>query len=502
MAGNSYNVDAERTHADRASCRHDAFSVDFDDAEQLPYNNGNEYDVIRGGNMALLKNFDMDEFRQLIDDVYDEICIWDASWHLIYANKVFYRHYNIKPEELIGKTVEELSLKRKLWYPTCVPETFTEKKPFIQRQRTITGIDITTISVPVFDDNDNVRYIVQSVREGEKELNKELTPIKPQSDEDEVHERRVIYKSREMGKTLEYAETIAKTDAPILILGETGTGKSYIAKYIHEHSSRRDKPFVVVNMASLSPSVIESELFGYKRGAFTGADSKGKKGLFEAANGGTLFLDEMGDFPYELQSKLLNVIQEEEFIPVGGTETVKLNVRLICATNCDLVKMIEAGKFRRDLYHRINMLEITIPPLRRRKDDITVLTDYFLSMFNRKYGKHVVLSESVRDIFMKYSWTGNVRELSNVVERGVITSEHDIMDNSCLPDSFFSMDNIKTTGECVFERMSYDDVMEEYEGKIIRKAYEMYPSSRRMAEALKISQSTANRLIRKYIEKT
>ena len=148
------------------------------------------------------------------------------------------------------------------------------------------------------------------------------------------------------------------------------------------------------------------------------------------------------------------------------------------------------------------MLEITIPPLRHRKDDITVLTDYFLEMFNRKYNKQVRLSDSVRDIFMKYSWTGNVRELSNVVERGVITSEHDIMDNSRLPDSFFSMDNIKNSGECVFEKMSFDAVMEEYEGKLIRKAYELYPSSRRMAEALKLSQSTANRLIRKYISLT
>ena len=501
MERNSYNVVVGKTHASRVSYRHAAFSDVPDDAEQSLFNNSNVYDVIRDGNMALLKNFDKEEFIQLIDNVYDEICIWDASWHLIYANKVFYKHYNFRPEALLGKTVEELSDKLRLWYPTCVPETFTEKKPFIQRQRTITGIDIITISVPVFDDNDNVKYIVQSVREGEKELNKELTPVKSRSD-DEPHERRVIYKSPEMKKTLEYAETIARTDAPILILGETGTGKSYIAKYIHEHSSRSGKPFIVVNMASLSPAVIESELFGYKKGAFTGADSKGKKGLFEAANGGTLFLDEMGDFPYELQSKLLNVIQEEEFIPVGGTETVKLNVRLICATNCDLVKMIEAGKFRRDLYHRINMLEITIPPLRHRKDDIIELTDYFLEMFNRKYNKQVRLSDSVRDIFMKYSWTGNVRELSNVVERGVITSEHDIMDNSRLPDSFFSMDNIKSSGECVFEKMSFDAVMEEYEGKLIRKAYELYPSSRRMAEALKLSQSTANRLIRKYISLT
>lgn len=448
--------------------------------------------------MPMKNDFDLKEFAELIDCVYDEVCIWDSTWHLVYANKVMYRHYGIRPEDLLGKTIDELSMNRKLWYPTCVPETFKEKRPFIQRQKTITGIDIVTISVPVFDADDNVKYIVQSVRESDKELYKELAPVKPQEEKHEGH--RVIYKSREMGNTIEYAYTIANTKAPILILGETGTGKSYIAKYIHENSQRKNKPFVTVNMASLNPTVIESELFGYKSGAFTGANSKGRKGFFETANGGTLFLDEIGDFPYELQGKLLHVIQEEEFIPMGSTEPVKLDIRLICATNCDLVKMVDAGKFRRDLYHRINMLELTIPPLRRRKDDIPVLSKYFLDVFNRKYDRHVSISEAVKDMFMKYAWTGNVRELSNVIERGVITAEHEIMDDSSLPDSFFSMDNIKPTENCIFDRSSFESVMDEYEGRLIRRAYELYPSSRKLAEVLKISQSTASRLIRKHIK--
>lgn len=452
--------------------------------------------------MPLCKDFDLETFAELVDNVYDEICIWDSTWHLVYANKVLYRHYGLKPEEILGRTVTELSVKKRLWYPTCVPETFNEKKPFIQHQRTITGIEIETISVPVFGDGDseNVKYVVQSVRESTKELFKELTPVKGVSDEDSEG-RKLIYKSAAMAACVEYAEKIAKTNAPLLILGETGTGKSYIAKYVHEHSKRSSKPFVTVNMASLSPAVIESELFGYRKGAFTGANSSGKKGLFEAADGGTLFLDEIGDFPYELQSKLLHVIQEEEFIPVGGTESVKVDVRLICATNCDLVRMVEAGKFRRDLYHRINMLELTIPSIRKRRDDIPVLMDYFLGIFNRKYEKAVVISDAVKEQFMKYSWTGNVRELSNVVERGVITADNGIVEISDLPDTFFSIDNIRQSSDCVFEKLSFDAVMDEYEGKIIRKAYELYPSSRRLAEALKVSQTTASRLIRKHVGK-
>lgn len=447
--------------------------------------------------MPLKKDFDLNEFIELIDNIYDEVFIWDSTWHVIYANKTAYRHYGIKAEDFIGKSLEELTVNEKLWSPTCVPETFKEKKPFIQRQKTFLGTDIETISVPVFDDNDNVKYIVQSVRDANKDLFKELVPVKG------IHEdkdNKIVYRSKEMEDIISYSEKIAKTKAPILILGETGTGKTYIAKYIHEHSKRKNKPFVSVNMASINPSVIESEFFGYKRGAFTGANKEGKKGLFEAANGGTLFLDEIGDFPCELQAKFLHVIQEEEFMPVGSVEPIKLDIRLICATNCDLVKMVEAGKFRRDLYHRINMLEITIPPLRKRKDDILVLAAYFLEIFNKKYEKNVVLSEAVIDLFLKYLWSGNVREISNVIERGVITAENRVMNVKDLPESFFSIDNIKPSEGCVFDEKSYDAVMDEYEEKIIRKAYSLYPSSRKLAEALKISQSTANRLIKKHIK--
>lgn len=169
--------------------------------------------------MPLKKDFDIDEFAELIDCVYDEICIWDSHWHLVYGNTVMYRHYGIKPEDLLGRTIDELSIIRKLWYPTCVPETFKEKKPFIQKQRTITGIDIVTISMPIFDDNNNVKYIVQSVRESDKELFKKLTPVKLA--DEHADGRNVIYKSYEMSKTVDYANTIAKTSAPILILGET-----------------------------------------------------------------------------------------------------------------------------------------------------------------------------------------------------------------------------------------------------------------------------------------
>lgn len=450
--------------------------------------------------MLLKDEFSFETFVELIDDVYDEIFIWDADMRVVYANKACYRHYGLRPEDFIGKSISEFTIQENLWTPTCVPDTVTEKKPVLQKQKTFLGTDIVTISVPIFDEHDNVKYIVQSVRDEPQFLFKELSPIRGTAAE-MPEGQSILYKSALMKQVVDYGKRVAPTKAPILILGETGTGKTLLAKYIHEQSDRRDKPFININMASLSPSVIESEFFGYKEGAFTGASRNGKKGIFEAANGGTLFLDEIGEFPYELQAKFLHVLQENEFIPVGGTAPIKLDIRLICATNCDLQQMIDAGKFRKDLYHRINMLEITVPPLRKRKEDLLLLSAYFLNDFNKKYDRNVIFSDEVVDVFMKYLWAGNVRELSNVVERGVIISDHGTIRMRDLPESFFSMDNIKPVEHCALEQMSYVEAMEQYEQALIQKAYLKYPSSRKLAKALQVSQATASRLIRKYIEK-
>lgn len=439
-------------------------------------------------------------FVELIDNLYDEIFIWDENRRVVYANKACYRHYGMQPQDFVGKTLEDFTEKERLWTPTCVPNTFEEKKPVIQRQKTFLGIGITTISVPIFDEANNVKYVVQSVRDDERDLFKELSPIQGIMEEGVFVEERMIYKSQAMKNVMEDSKKVAKTKAPILILGETGTGKSLMAKYIHDHSKRKEKPFVGINMASLSPSVIESEFFGYKKGAFTGANKEGKKGLFEMANGGTLFLDEIGDFPYELQAKFLHVLQDEEVIPVGGYVPIKLDIRIICATNCDLRKMVEVGKFRKDLYHRLNIFEITIPPIRGRRDDLLLLTSHFLNVFNKKYEKNVSCSEGVIESFLKYTWSGNVRELSNVVERGVITTEGGFIEVSDLPESFFSIDHIKKSSACVLEHMTFDAALELYEKKLILLAYEKHKTSRKVAEALSLSQSKASRLIRKHCE--
>ena len=451
--------------------------------------------------MPLQKGFDYEKFVTLMDQNYDEIFIWDKHRKIVYANYATHRHYGIAPEEFVGKTLHECTVNEKLWSPTCVPLTFQDKRPVIQRQKTFLGIDIVTISVPILDEEGNVEFVLQSVRDVDDDLFKMLRPLTLNTEEaEDMHVETIIYKSTLMKDTLKFANKIAGTKAPVLILGETGTGKSLIAKYIHEKSPRKEKPFISINIASLSPTVIESELFGYQKGAFTGAEKSGKIGIFEGANGGSFFLDDIGELPYDLQAKFLHVLQEEAIIPVGSHKPIQLDIHIICATNCDLQNMVEAGKFREDLYHRLNVFDIMMPPLRKRQEDIEPLSAYFLHLFNKKYGRSLTISSRVMELFHQYPWKGNIRELSNVIERAVLTAEGTSIEINHLPESFFRVDNIKNHGcPLVSQKLSLEEAMERYERTLIQTAYQTYGSSRKMAKYLKISQTKANRLIRKYV---
>src|ERR1044072_526016 len=220
---------------------------------------------------------------------------------------------------------------------------------------------------------------------------------------------------------------VAPTDSTVLITGETGTGKELVARAIHGASSRRDRPLIKVNLAALSPTLIESELFGHEKGAFTGAVAR-KLGRFELANGGTLFLDEIGELPLELQVKLLRVIQESEFERLGGTKTIKTDVRIIAATNRNLKLVVEKGNFREDLWYRLNVYPITVPPLRQRKEDIPLLVEHFVRGYGKKFGKTITsISPHALQRFQSHSWPGNIRELANAIERAVIHAKGSVL---------------------------------------------------------------------------
>jgi formate hydrogenlyase transcriptional activator len=234
--------------------------------------------------------------------------------------------------------------------------------------------------------------------------------------------RAIIGKSEVIQKAIRQAEIVGPTDATVLILGETGTGKGLVASMLHDMSARRDGPFIKVNCSAIPLGLLESELFGHERGAFTGAVNQ-RIGRFELANKGTLFLDEIGDIPQELQPKLLRVLQEHEFERLGSTRTIRANVRLVAATHRNLAQMIDEGKFRQDLFYRINVFPVTLPPLRERHEDIPLLVTHFVRLFAERLNKRIeVIPSEVMEVITRHQWTGNIRELENFIERAVILS--------------------------------------------------------------------------------
>lgn len=247
----------------------------------------------------------------------------------------------------------------------------------------------------------------------------------------------IIGQSKALKNAIDLAKRVSKTDTTVLLLGETGTGKEVFAQSIHYESNRAAKPFVALNCSGFSPDLLESELFGYKAGAFTGAN-KDKKGLLEEANGGTLFLDEIGEMNLDLQAKLLRVLENQSFIKVGDTNTQQVNVRILAATNKDLKADAAIGKFRADLYYRLSVFTIILPPLRERKADIPALAKYYLNQFSITVNRpEIKLDDKMLSVFEKYNWKGNIRELKNVIERLVILSDDDNLNLSALPQEFF-----------------------------------------------------------------
>jgi Nif-specific regulatory protein len=289
----------------------------------------------------------------------------------------------------------------------------------------------------------------------------------------------IIGNSGPLRQVYEQVTQVARTNTTVLLRGESGTGKELIAHAIHYNSLRANKPFIKVSCAALPETLIESELFGYEKGAFTGAQSR-KKGRFELAEGGTLFLDEIGDLNASTQIKLLRVLQEREFERLGGTETIKANVRLIAATNKDLEKAISAGEFREDLYYRLNVFTIFMPPLRERKSDILLLADHFLEKYAREHGKRIKrISTPAIDMLTSYHWPGNVRELENIIERAVLVCETNALHGHHLPPTLQTAEETGT-----ITRLSLEATVESYERDIIQDALKTTRGNRKKAAKL------------------
>ena len=296
---------------------------------------------------------------------------------------------------------------------------------------------------------------------------------------------------------------MANTQATVLITGPTGSGKEVIANLLHEESMRKDEPFIKVNCSAIPESLLESELFGYEPGAFTGSDKKGKKGLFESADGGTLLLDEIGEMPISLQAKLLRVLQDQQVRRIGGSKTIHVNVRLIASTNASLKAMIAQKKFREDLYYRINVIEIKVPPLSQRKEDVPLLAEHFVNIFNTKYNCNKKLSYDALQYISSMNYPGNVRELRNIIERLIVQSHSDEI---TLSDTFEALGiiSIKTAADEISletqiqKDMSLKEIMNQYENKVIKEYMKVYGSAAAVAKKLKTDRTTISRKITKY----
>ena len=376
----------------------------------------------------------------ILDNVYANIFVTNGNGKVIYVNENAARSLCSTEEYLIGKTSREL-LQDGVITKSSTLEVLERNVETVGSFTNMAGEEITTVSTPVFDENGEIQMVVtfshkqtdmeMFLRELEKERarTKKYKTAVDYLDSNKKKKNVIVYQSKAMEELCRMAELVAMTDSTIMLYGESGVGKEVFATYIHEHSARADKIFIPINCAAIPPELLESEFFGYERGAFTGASNKGKAGLFEAANNGTIFLDEIGELPLAMQSKLLRVLESGEYRRIGSDTVLTTNVRIIGATNRDLLTMSKEKTFREDLYYRLNVLPLSVPSLRDRKEDIEPLADYYLRKTNRKYSKKVELNPLLIKILQTYSWPGNVRELRNVMERFVITGNEKVIRN-------------------------------------------------------------------------
>ncbi|MDT3494750.1 sigma 54-interacting transcriptional regulator [Bacillus toyonensis] len=439
------------------------------------------------------------DLKDVFEYAFDEIFVTDEQGIVVRVNSTCERHYQLAAEELVGKHVKELQ-KDGIFYPSATLEVIEKKRPIELVQTTKSGEYLHVRTRPVFDDEGNLRRVISysrdltelyQLRQKVEEMDNQLKTYKKELRETYEHEG-LIFKSIAMQKIVDTIKKVSVVDSTVLVLGETGVGKSRLVRHLHEVSHRKNESFYEINCAALPTNLIESELFGYSGGSFTGANREGKKGLLESAHKGTLFLDEIGEMPLEIQAKLLQVLQEKTFRPIGGRELKKVDVRIVAATNRDLSEMVKRGTFRKDLYYRLNVIPISIPPLRERTEDILPLVYHYLQHFNKKYGRDVKLAPSTLQMFVGYPWEGNNREIENVIERIVITAD-DIVTIEDLPIAM-QESTVEQSGQSLYK------MLEEVERNIILKAYKTCGSSYKVAEFLKISQSAATRKIKKFIE--
>ncbi|WP_082936435.1 sigma-54 interaction domain-containing protein [Halodesulfovibrio spirochaetisodalis] len=443
---------------------------------------------------------DVHDLYSVIESMHDNVVIVNKMGVTIWVSSCFERTYGIPKDSIIGRTTYDMEAEG-FFSPSVASLVLQSKQTVtIVEDNQLGGRNIVT-GVPIYDKAGDVEWVISYTVDSRYflKLNNEYEKLNEALDGSQLvispdpSSWGVVAISPAMQRVLEYVSKVTLVDTNVLITGESGVGKNVISRLIHKQSDRSDGPLMEINCAGIPANLLESELFGYEAGAFTGACRQGKVGRIELANGGTLVLDEIGELPLELQAKLLQVIQEKKLTKLGGTRAINVDFRLIAATNQNLRSLVDKKRFRSDLFFRLNVLHLNIPPLRDRTEDILPLANNVLEESNGKYSTNKYFSPEVIDALQMYSWPGNVRELRNVVERLVIISEQLIITEDDLPShiqdgAFLEREN----------KLPLKNALYELEKKLVARAYKKHKTTVATAKALGISQPSAARKISKF----
>jgi len=447
----------------------------------------------------------VEDLNSILEGSFDGVLVTDGEANVLMVNKSYERITGLKKEDMIGRNMRDM-LNPVYMKNSVALLAIEEKKPVSMHHTTKHGRNIIVTGTPIFDETGKITKTVVNARDISEiyELRQELIKAREmekiyfnqlQKTTKNDKGRDLVVAGEAIQKIFGLADKLGNFNTTIMITGESGVGKEEIAKYIHDGGAKRGGPFIAVNCGAIPENLLESELFGYAKGAFSGASAEGKKGLFEAADGGTIFLDEIAEMPLILQVKLLRVIETFEITRVGSTEPVPVNSRIVVSTNKNLEKEVADGAFRKDLFYRLNVVQIVVPPLRERQEDIAPLALSFLRRYNSKYGQNKKLTYDVIKEMEQYSWPGNIRELKNTIERMVIVRNNEYLQILDLP--WF---NEETTAEYEPDKTeaSLNEAMDDFEKKILSEAMKKYGSTRKMADVLKVDQATIVRKIKKH----
>ncbi|MCK8825061.1 sigma-54-dependent Fis family transcriptional regulator [Fuchsiella alkaliacetigena] len=456
--------------------------------------------------LNVVKNLNK-ELDAIIESVSDGIYITDGNADTIRINSAYEKITGIKSEEVEGRNMKDL-VAEGIFSESVTFQVFEQREPVSVMHQIKTGKQVLSTGNPVFDEEGNIVRVVTTARDvaelnnikEELEKTKQLTQRyyseleKLRSQQLELDN--VVMKSKQTKQVFDLALQVARVNSTVLITGESGVGKEIVARTIHG-MSEREGSLIKVNCGAIPRDLLEAELFGYEEGAFTGAKAQGKPGMFELADGGTLFLDEIGELPLNLQVKLLRALQEEQIMRVGGTKSIAINTRIVAATNRDLKEMLAEGSFREDLYYRLNVVPIHIPPLRERREDIAPLVFNFLEQFNEEFGTSNKLSLEAVEALESYHWPGNVRELENLIERLLVMAEEEEISVDYLPEHINQGEDNSFEVQ-VASLIPLKEGVAKVEKSLVEMALEQHGSTYKAAEALEVSQPTVVRKAQKY----